>query len=58
MRYIENSGWNDYVYRKVMNGNSSNEGDPQDFSDDAYERSHIMQFCFNHMLLVAIKGKI
>ena len=30
IRYIENSGWNDYIYRKNKNSD--------DFSDQAYKR--------------------
>ena len=45
MRYIENSGWNDYVYRKVIDENRCNEEALYDFRDDAFKRSHIMQTC-------------
>ena len=33
IRYIEDTGWNDYVYRKNK--------DPNDFSDKAYKRFNL-----------------
>ena len=58
MRYIENSGWNDYVFRKLKDGTSPNEDVFNDFSDDAFKRSHILQTSYNHIKLSAVKEKI
>ena len=50
IRYIEDTGWNDYVYRKNK--------DPNDFSDKAYKRFILRDLVQTEELITSIKKRI
>ena len=50
IRYIDNSGWNDYVFRQNKN--------PNDFSDKAYKRINFVCHTFTDMMISSIKKRM